>query len=323
MFNSVFSRRKVQRKIYNFTQSRRAQSPPSPASFASPDVHEKDSLHSNEHSFAFSDTSLNSKTGPSPQVQLNFENRGSISEWFPTELLRAESSTLSPPERNVSLPMGYTSHNASGSTSRFGGSSREALNFSRESIIIIEPEVCGLCFLSAAILTVSNQRNPPPPTPEPEITVPEIHEPEPQPQPEPQPEPEQIREPVSLDCSPEWTNQTNHLSSHHHEGLRRHQSRSPRIPFLRRSQSRGRRLRVPQQGLEISSPWDFTYLPGLPREQNQHAQTNHLPPFQGLPLPVLLFRARTSSLVRPETHGFAMGLHDRIQQRCQGENTLS
>ncbi len=139
--NSVFSRRKVQKKLYNLTQSRRAQSPPSPASFASPDVHEKDSLHSNEHPFGYSESSLNLKNGISPQVQLSFDRRESISEWFPTELLRVENSTLSPPERNVSLPMGYAAHNASGSTSRFAGSSREGINYSRESVILIEPEV--------------------------------------------------------------------------------------------------------------------------------------------------------------------------------------
>lgn len=141
MFNSVFSRRKVQKKFYNLTQSRRAQSPPSPASFASPDVHENDLLRLHDQSFGNSEVSL--KNGISPQVQLSFDHRESISDWFPSELLRVESSTLSPPQRNVSLPMGYVASNASGSTSRYPGSSKEAINYSRESVIIIEPEVSG------------------------------------------------------------------------------------------------------------------------------------------------------------------------------------
>lgn len=135
MLSSVFSRRKgIQRKISNFTQIRRAQSPPSPGSFVTPEISEKPfnpyslyipstSQHSvNQAAFTFSQSqpqgapSEPSKRASSPRVQLEFSAEAlSLSDWFPAELLQARSdSPARRPERNVSLGVTSTTSGTSG-----------------------------------------------------------------------------------------------------------------------------------------------------------------------------------------------------------------
>ena len=136
MLSSVFSRRKgISRKLNNLAHIRRTQSPPSPASFASPEISEKPF---NPYSFyngsVVSQTSSNqpaqgavqaSDDAPasSPRVQLELTT-DSLSDWFPAELLRASGDAPARvPERNVSLgPKGLVG--SQGSSSRLAQDAR-------------------------------------------------------------------------------------------------------------------------------------------------------------------------------------------------------
>lgn len=137
MLSSVFGKRKnIQKRLNTFTQrlpAGRAHSPPSPASFASPDVFNPYAGYSesSQPSQPLSQTQDRPNNDPStssngagtsaskrvssPRVQLDFGiEESNLSDWFPTDLLqgRADSEPMLRPERNASL--GATS-NASGS----------------------------------------------------------------------------------------------------------------------------------------------------------------------------------------------------------------
>lgn len=164
MLSSVFSRRKgIQRKLTNFTNIRRAQSPPSPGSFVTPEISEKPfnpyALYNpstsqqsvNQAAFTFSPPQAeSSKRASSPRVQLEFPAEAlSLSDWFPAELLQARSeSPARRPERNVSLgvtgPTSGTSGHQAGSslgrTQESGGSSGHVAgeSMSRISEVVTE-----------------------------------------------------------------------------------------------------------------------------------------------------------------------------------------
>ncbi|KAL4251005.1 hypothetical protein ABKN59_006595 [Abortiporus biennis] len=139
MFSVLKSRRvlKVQERFAQLTGPKRAQSPPSPASFVSPEYtenHEKEPATTLDNNANVSDASL--VRLPSPRVQLDFSS-DSMFEWFPSELLRGESSTnVNLPERNVSLPSAHgvrgkgstEALNAMAGPSKLPNDSREALN---------------------------------------------------------------------------------------------------------------------------------------------------------------------------------------------------
>ncbi|KAI0089428.1 hypothetical protein BDY19DRAFT_103179 [Irpex rosettiformis] len=116
MLSSVFSRRKgFSRKLNNLAHIRRAQSPPSPASFASPDISEKPfnpySLYNGSVvSQASTHQAAQGGSQPtddapvtSPRVQLDLTSE-SLSDWFSAELLQTSGEAPGRiPERNVSL----------------------------------------------------------------------------------------------------------------------------------------------------------------------------------------------------------------------------
>ncbi|PIL29065.1 hypothetical protein GSI_09113 [Ganoderma sinense ZZ0214-1] len=105
MFTSVFNSKrktpKVHKKFSTIANIRRAQSPPSPASFASPEIveiNEKGPVDSQDHGPSASfDHSISS-----PQIQLDLDT-DSLSDWLPPSI-SATSEKLTPPRRNVSLP---------------------------------------------------------------------------------------------------------------------------------------------------------------------------------------------------------------------------
>ncbi|KAI0342545.1 hypothetical protein BDW22DRAFT_212744 [Trametopsis cervina] len=128
MLSSVFSRRKgLQKKLNSFAHIRRAQSPPSPGSFISPEIGEKpfnpytlgnESLTSQNSLNQVSSTGTQVADGDkagSPRVQLQLTTDTlSLSDWFPAQYL--QSNTEQPariPLRNASL--GVTGAQASGS----------------------------------------------------------------------------------------------------------------------------------------------------------------------------------------------------------------
>lgn len=113
---------------------RRAASPPSPGSFTTPEFPdantEDSSLHSsNDH------PALNV-----PPLKLDFENRESLSEWFPSSMLKVGDVYANPPHRDASLkPPDSTRGEYPGERAPWNAS-REKLSFSADDIIIIEPE---------------------------------------------------------------------------------------------------------------------------------------------------------------------------------------
>ncbi|KAI0074610.1 hypothetical protein K474DRAFT_1677001 [Panus rudis PR-1116 ss-1] len=96
MLASVFGKKRLKQ----VTHPRRAPSPPSPASFASPEL--GDSSFSSDQDASLLDGTGN--RGVHVPLQLDFQKRESISDWFPPGLLKAENTLTSIPERNVSLP---------------------------------------------------------------------------------------------------------------------------------------------------------------------------------------------------------------------------
>lgn len=126
MLSSVFGKRKnFQKRLNDFAHripTARAPSPPSPGSFASPDVtFDPYRLYKNASELSLgrppppisqnadSTPSTSSGSGTasskrisSPKVQIDFDHE---TDWFPPELLhmRSESEPMSRPERNVSL----------------------------------------------------------------------------------------------------------------------------------------------------------------------------------------------------------------------------
>ncbi|KAL6309439.1 hypothetical protein BKA93DRAFT_357341 [Sparassis latifolia] len=142
MLYSMFNRRKGQKKTTNFTTVKRAQSPPSPASFVSPeivDIHEKVSVDAHAHAQS---NGFNSSRASTPRVQLDLDHHSmSISDWFPQGMLGSE--IRSPPERNVSLPGG------SGGSGHGHGTVSSSRNASRtreisppspvDDVIVIKP----------------------------------------------------------------------------------------------------------------------------------------------------------------------------------------
>ena len=106
MLASVFnSRRKTAKVPKKFSTTiaglRRTQSPPSPASFASPeivDINEKGHLDSEDRRPSTSvDHSISS-----PQIHLDLDT-DSLSDWLPPSIAPT-SEKRTPPRRNVSLP---------------------------------------------------------------------------------------------------------------------------------------------------------------------------------------------------------------------------
>ncbi|EMD36994.1 hypothetical protein CERSUDRAFT_114896 [Gelatoporia subvermispora B] len=112
MLSSVFNRRKVQKKINNFTSHRRAQAPASPESFVSPeivDIYERPSTSTIRHDLPASlkPQAIEQGCASMPRVKLDFDHRESISEWFPAELFSADARSvrrMTPPRRAIPLP---------------------------------------------------------------------------------------------------------------------------------------------------------------------------------------------------------------------------
>lgn len=138
VFTTVFGRRKgIQKRFNNLTSSGRAQSPPSPASFVSPEIGEKGfnpySLYEATQSSASqhlqrqpSDHAESSKRASSPKVHIDFPSeRLSLAEWFPPELLQSRNDPPPPrPARNESL--GIKAGSSSSALGVDGGHSRAA-----------------------------------------------------------------------------------------------------------------------------------------------------------------------------------------------------
>lgn len=125
VLSSVFNRRKgIQKRFNNLTQIVRSHSPPSPASFASPDLTKSFDPY---NLYAASQSSVNQahplppdvppKRGSSPKVLLDF-TPDNMSDWFPAELLQGQSNEVPRrPERNVSLGVTHR-RDASGGSQR-------------------------------------------------------------------------------------------------------------------------------------------------------------------------------------------------------------
>ena len=101
VFNTKRKTAKVHKKFSTIASIRRTQSPPSPASFASPEIveiNEKGHLDSQDHGPSTSfDHSITS-----PQIQLDLDT-DSLSDWLPPSI-SATTEKRTPPRRNVSLP---------------------------------------------------------------------------------------------------------------------------------------------------------------------------------------------------------------------------
>ena len=151
MLSSVFSRRKgFQRKLNNLTQLthtlRNQQSPPSPASFESPEIVDITIAASHHEQQASEAVAPHREVSPSPQVQLNLRRSDSLSDWFPSNLLRSEP--MAPPERNASLAASSLKSASSGSMrslpqqrGRSASNAREPFDNAPDDVIIIEAEV--------------------------------------------------------------------------------------------------------------------------------------------------------------------------------------
>ena len=113
MFTSVFSPKRKQttstkQKKFS-TIVRRTQSPPSPASFVSPEIveiNEKGPFGAALPDPQGPSTSFDHSAATSPQIELEFDNDDSLSEWYPPNLMTLASENITPPKRNVSLPNG-------------------------------------------------------------------------------------------------------------------------------------------------------------------------------------------------------------------------
>ncbi|CAL1709861.1 unnamed protein product [Somion occarium] len=132
-------------KVKNLTHSRRAPSPPSPGSFTSPeaDLHgEGSSLNSSNDPYAGPSRSNDSVLGLRvPPLQLDFESRESLSEWFPAGLLKVGEVLANPPNRDASLRAPESASNSRNEVVRPPwNASREVFNFSTDEIIVIEAE---------------------------------------------------------------------------------------------------------------------------------------------------------------------------------------
>ncbi|KAK7678056.1 hypothetical protein QCA50_018997 [Cerrena zonata] len=123
-----FFGKNVKKNKLKHAAPRRVPEPPSPGSFTTPEFvvdgsAEGSSIHSsNEH------------PGPHvPPLKLDFENRDSLSEWFPPSMLKV-GDIFNPPHRDASLrppePLDRPLWNIS----------REKISFSTDDVIIIEPE---------------------------------------------------------------------------------------------------------------------------------------------------------------------------------------
>ncbi|KAI1786913.1 hypothetical protein LXA43DRAFT_747484 [Ganoderma leucocontextum] len=104
VFNAKRKTAKVHKKFSTIAGIRRAQSPPSPASFASPDIvdiNEKRSLDATYTQDRGPSTSIDHSI-TSPQIQLDFDT-DSLSDWLPPSIAPTPEKRT-PPRRNVSLP---------------------------------------------------------------------------------------------------------------------------------------------------------------------------------------------------------------------------
>lgn len=146
VFTSVFKSRKgIQKRINNFTGSGRAQSPPSPASFVSPDVNDR--AFNPYTLYGASQSSLNQPlprqpSGPaesnsSSKFRIDFStDELSSSNWFPQELLETRSDSPAPaprPERNASLVAKTGTPSTGLGVNRDGGSHSRAASSSGHS----------------------------------------------------------------------------------------------------------------------------------------------------------------------------------------------
>ncbi|RPD61658.1 hypothetical protein L227DRAFT_56873 [Lentinus tigrinus ALCF2SS1-6] len=110
VFNSKRSKtHKQSRKFSTIAASIRArpQSPPSPASFASPEIveiNEKGPFGATVPEERGPSTSIEQSV-TSPQIQLDFDTGESFTEWLPPSIMPAPENRT-PPKRNVSLPNG-------------------------------------------------------------------------------------------------------------------------------------------------------------------------------------------------------------------------
>lgn len=127
MLASVFStvntkRNKAAHKSRKFSSIglRRAQSPPSPASFVSPEIveiNEKGPFGATYAEDPDREPGMSiDRSVTSPQIQLSFETSESLSEWLRPNIMSPENRT--PPRRNVSLPNGGRDISASSSSSK-------------------------------------------------------------------------------------------------------------------------------------------------------------------------------------------------------------
>ena len=85
--------------------------------------------------------SSNDHPGPHvPPLRLDFDNRDSLSEWFPPSMLKV-GDVFNPPHRDASLRPPDSSVRGEQPLDRpLWNISREKIHFSADDIIIIEPE---------------------------------------------------------------------------------------------------------------------------------------------------------------------------------------
>ena len=99
LLSTVFKRRKIQKRLTELTSVRQTVSPPSPESFVSPEIVDINGRgFPEDFSSDISQDHYESSRSSSPRVQLDLNFTGSITEWFPTNLLASETRST-PPER--------------------------------------------------------------------------------------------------------------------------------------------------------------------------------------------------------------------------------
>lgn len=121
MFTNITSKWKqttsTKQKKFSTIGIRRPPTPPSPASFESPqivEINEKGPYGATVPDARSTSSSYEPTTSSitSPQLELDFDPRtdDSISEWLPPNILSGSSEPITPPKRNVSLPNGDRAH---------------------------------------------------------------------------------------------------------------------------------------------------------------------------------------------------------------------
>ena len=156
VFNSKRSKSSKQsRKFSTIAASIRArpQSPPSPASFASPEIveiNEKGPFGATYPDSRGPSTSIE-RSVTSPQIQLEFDTTESLTDWLsPTPSTAPPPENRTPPKRNVSLPNGVRPLPEASSSLRGRGSPEAAIKEEPEPQEVRPIHARSLCVIADA-----------------------------------------------------------------------------------------------------------------------------------------------------------------------------